>query len=249
MRQRRRSIVLMACAGFVLGQSAIAQQPLSPALVYERLVAVVPMIGTGTGDDPFRPAYVPDYLVRMPEPSDDGTTADSPFAIAKQRGEAPKAILAFTYVLSDDERFGLVEFQATDRSAFEPLLRAARTPGSSMDLGLIAMPCPVGSTSGSLKLARWLASKLKASYASSRRTSICRRGLETSHDRDSHELRSFRATASKKRTLAPARLLLRCAEISSKKDCSNQALSCCFSHFNRRAVLYRGAVRSLPVLL
>jgi hypothetical protein len=79
--------------------------------------------------------YLPDYLVRAPRPAGGGATPDSPFETAKQRGEAAKAILTFTYVLSDDELFALVEFRATDRSAFEPLLLAARTPGASADLG------------------------------------------------------------------------------------------------------------------
>lgn len=145
MRLRRGRIIFsMLYAGFVLGQAAIAQQPLSPTMVHERLVAVVPMIGAGTGDDPFRPAYVPEYLVRMPKRLDDGATPESPFATAKLRGEAPKAILGFTYVLSDDERYGLVEFQATDRSAFEPLLRAARNPGASLEPGLNRNSLPGG---------------------------------------------------------------------------------------------------------
>jgi hypothetical protein len=32
-------------------------------MVYERLMAVVPMIGAGTYEDPRRPAYVPDTLL------------------------------------------------------------------------------------------------------------------------------------------------------------------------------------------
>ena len=71
---------------------------------YERVMAVVPLTGSGTFDDPKRPMYAP-------------TPAELRVAATTLTG-----ILAFTYVLSDDGRFALVEFVARDRSAFQQIL-------------------------------------------------------------------------------------------------------------------------------
>lgn len=127
---------------FVLATSLVsvlpvsAQQRADGRLGYERLVAVVPMVGSGTYEDPRRPAYVPDYLLRSRESQFQGRSEAevSPIAQALARGEIPKAIVGFHYELSDDEQFALVEFQATDRSAFVPLLHAAKTPFASAEV-------------------------------------------------------------------------------------------------------------------
>ena len=59
---------------------------------------MVGFVGKGTPSDPRRPQYAP-----WP-PSQD-----------------PSGIIAFSYVLSDDGKFALVELVARDRSAFQPL--------------------------------------------------------------------------------------------------------------------------------
>jgi hypothetical protein len=75
-----------------------AQHRVNPRNMYERLYLVVPMIGSGTTEDPRRPMYAP-----LP-------------------GEqAPDGIVAFTFQESDDGQFALVEFVARDRAAFKAI--------------------------------------------------------------------------------------------------------------------------------
>ncbi|MCI0623743.1 MAG: hypothetical protein L0387_19155 [Acidobacteria bacterium] len=133
MRLRWRSVLAAGCAILVLGQAAPAQQRVPLGSVYERLWCVVPMVGAGTFEDSTRPAYVPEHL--LPPVPGKPRQKPHPFSLAQAKGEAPKAIISFTDVPSDDGRFALVEFQATDRSAFLPLLEAARTPGASLEPG------------------------------------------------------------------------------------------------------------------
>jgi hypothetical protein len=71
---------------------------------YHRLIAVVPLVGSGSRTDPRRPAYVP------------LSTA------APAKGAARTGIIAWQHQLSDDKKFALVEFVATDRSAFTAIL-------------------------------------------------------------------------------------------------------------------------------
>jgi len=105
----------------LLAASAVlsAQPRVSPRNTYERVMAIVPMIGSGTVEDPKRPMYAP-----APHPST-GATAGTTAA-------APTGILGFTYELSDDGKFALVEFVARDRSAFQNILADAAVPASSV---------------------------------------------------------------------------------------------------------------------
>jgi len=73
-----------------------------PANAYERVFAIVPMIGAGTMDDPKRPLYAP--------------------APHSQSPAAHAGILAYHFEISDDGTLALVEFVARDRSAFKALL-------------------------------------------------------------------------------------------------------------------------------
>jgi len=123
-------LFLMLCSS----ANGWSQERVAVGRIYERLLAVVPMIGAGTYEDPQRPAYVPDYLLPGRAAAQLDTTSD-PFDTAREKGEAPKVIIRFSYVLSDDSRFALVEFQATDRSAFRTLSQAARNPGGSSEPG------------------------------------------------------------------------------------------------------------------
>ena len=82
-----------------------SQRRVDPRNSYERILAVVPIVGTGTFADPKRPLYAP------AAPSQDRC-----------------GIIAFNFVTSDDGRFALVEFVARDRAAFAPIL-ADRRPG------------------------------------------------------------------------------------------------------------------------
>jgi hypothetical protein len=80
---------------------------------HERVVAIVPMIGTGTEDDPRRPMFAP-LAAEMAAPADDKEALGvKPTVGVKPAGR----IIAYTCKPSDDGRFALVEFVATDRAA------------------------------------------------------------------------------------------------------------------------------------
>jgi hypothetical protein len=78
------------------------QQRVNPRNTYERLLCVVPMVGSGTAEDPRRPMYAPN-----PGPGE---------------RRSRDGILAFTYEQTDDGRFAIVEFVARDRAAFAEIL-------------------------------------------------------------------------------------------------------------------------------
>jgi hypothetical protein len=94
-------LVVVAWASF---SPLYAQPRVDARNMYERVMAVVPLTGSGTFDDPKRPMYAP-------------SPAQIQTATATRTG-----ILAFTYVLSDDGMFALVEFVARDRAAFQAIL-------------------------------------------------------------------------------------------------------------------------------
>lgn len=79
-----------------------AQPRVDPNNTYERLLCVMPMVGSGTWDDPKRPQYAP-------APSQVGPG---------NRG----GIIAFHHQVSDDGNSALVEFVATDRAALSQIL-------------------------------------------------------------------------------------------------------------------------------
>jgi hypothetical protein len=76
----------------------------SPANNYERLIAIVPMIGTGSAEDPRRPQFTPAN------------------GVAGNR----QGLIGFSFQLSDDENYALVEFVAMNRAAFRNILAGAK---------------------------------------------------------------------------------------------------------------------------
>ncbi len=90
-------VFLLTAAGTIRAQPRV-----DPRNMYERVLAIVPLVGAGTTANPQRPMYAP-----LP-------TAIDP---ASRTG-----ILGYTYVLSDDGKFALVEYVARDRSAFSAIL-------------------------------------------------------------------------------------------------------------------------------
>jgi len=73
-----------------------------PANAYERIYAIVPIVGAGTMDDPKRPLYAP--------------------AAHSMNPTARTGILGYHFVTSDDGKLALVEFVAADRSHFKAIL-------------------------------------------------------------------------------------------------------------------------------
>src|SRR5713226_5409519 len=82
--------------------NALGQRSVDPRTLYERLLCVVPMTGTGTWADPKRPLYAP--------------------APAQMNPASRTGIIGYTHVLSDDGQFALVEFVARDAKAFDHIL-------------------------------------------------------------------------------------------------------------------------------
>jgi hypothetical protein len=109
------TIRLLLALAFVCALSP-AQRRVDSRNLYERVLAVVPMVGSGTPADPIRPAY-------GPLPTASGITNPIPTA-ATSNGVIPlrQGIIAFSYVTSDDGKLALVEFVAADRAAFKDLL-------------------------------------------------------------------------------------------------------------------------------
>jgi len=83
MQLRLPTVVVCLCV------SLVAQDRVDRRNLYERVWAVVPMIGTGTADDPFRPAYIPAPPPPGTPPSTDG-------------------IIGFTMQLTDDGQHAIV---------------------------------------------------------------------------------------------------------------------------------------------
>jgi|ERR1051325_10885583 hypothetical protein len=77
-----------------------AQRRVDPKYTYSRVIAIVPIVGTGTTSDPRRPQYAP-----------------LPSTAPNQAG-----IIGYMQQISDDGKFALVEFVARDRSAFAAIL-------------------------------------------------------------------------------------------------------------------------------
>ena len=93
------SAVLCACGGLF---QATAANKVDARQRYERLACVVPLVGKGTITDPRRPQYAP-----IPGGID---------------AASRKGVLGYQSQESDDHKFALVEFVATDRAAFAEIL-------------------------------------------------------------------------------------------------------------------------------
>ncbi len=92
----------------------------------ERLIAVVPMVGKGTVDDPVRPKYTP---IPMTAALQAKLTKEGKLRLPVEKTDTEKIaedrlrIGAFSYVLSDDGKSAIVEFVARDRAAFSEILK------------------------------------------------------------------------------------------------------------------------------
>lgn len=121
----RRAVVPVVCllASF---SAAIAQPRVDPRNMYERVIAIVPMVGQGTDTDPRRPMYAP---VPSTTATSTTSTTEAPSAPAPATPATPLAgstgILGYTMVESDDGNFAIVEFVARDRSIFSNILADA----------------------------------------------------------------------------------------------------------------------------
>lgn len=82
-----------------LALAASGQRRVDPKNAYHRVIAVVPLAGSGTASDPTRPKYAP-----WPVSTD------------------PNGIIAFVFEPTDDGKSAIVEFVAQNSTAFLALL-------------------------------------------------------------------------------------------------------------------------------
>lgn len=100
----------------VFAVTLFAQRSVPPEFMYHRVYAVVPLVGTGTLDDPKRPLLVP--------------TSPQPGQVSPKTSERPE-LLGWQMQMSDDGKFALVEFIFQSPLAYQSFLaKAAASPGS-----------------------------------------------------------------------------------------------------------------------
>jgi hypothetical protein len=99
---RKLTIFLAAIAVI---QSARSQPHVDAGLLRDRVLAVVPLVGKGTWDDPKRPMFAP-------IPSQQAPTDRS-------------GVIAYQHLMSDDGKFALVEFVFASHPALTQVLSAA----------------------------------------------------------------------------------------------------------------------------
>jgi hypothetical protein len=86
---------------FLVVAALFAQHRVDPRNSYHRVIAVVPLVGSGTQDDPVRPKHAP---------------------MARAGRTAAEGIIAFGFQPSDDGKHAIVEFVALDRAALADVL-------------------------------------------------------------------------------------------------------------------------------
>lgn len=80
----------------LLSSIALAQRAVDPKFTYHRVICVVPLVGSGTAEDPKRPRYAP-----LPD------------------AQAPNDIIGFAYLPTDDGASAVVEFVARTRAGLQ----------------------------------------------------------------------------------------------------------------------------------
>ncbi len=100
-------VCLLTCAS-----AALAQPRVDPRNMYERVIAVVPLVGKGTVEDPRRPLHAP---------------APGEISATSRTG-----IVGFTWVPSDDGKFAIVQFVARDKASLRGILDDAKVPASNV---------------------------------------------------------------------------------------------------------------------
>jgi hypothetical protein len=92
-----------------------AQHHVDPRNTYHRVIAVVPLIGSGTAADPKRPEY-------------------APWGAPTAQSSTSSGIIGFTQVPTDDGKSAIVEFVARDRKSLAAIL--ANTSITSFEKGI-----------------------------------------------------------------------------------------------------------------
>lgn len=115
-----RAVAVLVCLYALVG-IAQGQPRVDPRNSYERILVVLPLVGTGTVEDPVRPMFIPPPApAAASTPAVDGSSSGSLSIDPTSR----TGILGYTYVLSDDGKFALTEIVMRDRAGFQPILAA-----------------------------------------------------------------------------------------------------------------------------
>jgi len=100
----------------VFAATLFGQRSVPPEFMYHRVYAVVPLVGSGTPDDPKRPMLVP---------------SNSPSSQTQWQPNERPDLLGYHMQVSDDGKFALVEFVFQNPVAYHSFLaKAAALPGS-----------------------------------------------------------------------------------------------------------------------
>jgi hypothetical protein len=123
MRGVSRAVAVLVCLFAIVG-AVQAQPPVSPRNSYERILVILPIVGSGTAADPLRPSLIPAPGSATPNILNIATSAPTSAQVTKKdvtvtATTAPQnLILGYTWVPSDDGKFALSEIVMRDRSAF-----------------------------------------------------------------------------------------------------------------------------------
>jgi hypothetical protein len=110
-----RSIALL----LLLINTLFAQNRVSPEMMYHRVWAVVPLIGSGKPDDPKRPMFVP-------SPAEQA---------AKLRKGDRSGVIGYSMQVSDDGNFALVEFVGATPSDLQGIVNSKATGVKAFERG------------------------------------------------------------------------------------------------------------------
>ena len=122
MNVRLMVFLILACS-FLIRPMAEAQRRVDARHTYERLIAVVPIVGKGTYDDPRRPKFAP--VVNAATAAQKSATT----------GASRSGIIGYHAIPSDDGQYALVEFVAVDRAAFAEILAGESLKGKVFEKG------------------------------------------------------------------------------------------------------------------
>ncbi len=91
----------VAAATLMFSVAGLAQHRVNPTQLYHRVIAVVPLQGKGSPEDPIRPKHAPAH---------------------QGSGPSRSGIIAFSFQPSDDGKYAIAEFVAVDRKALAGIL-------------------------------------------------------------------------------------------------------------------------------
>lgn len=116
--------------GFLLSSSLCLAQPrVDRQNVGYRVIAIVPMVGTGTYDDPKRPLFAPRIGLE---------SADVVSARGAQKffNDAATGVIEFKYEVSDDGKWAIAEFVFQNRPALNAVMASGRTDVKIFEKGM-----------------------------------------------------------------------------------------------------------------